>query len=378
MIYFDNGATTYPKPKRVPKAVENAFYEYGANPGRSGHEMAMQTALKVYECRETAASLFHHTEVENVVFSLNCTHAINMALKGALRWGDHVIISDLEHNSVLRPVHCMAQRGAITYSVATVQSDDDETVAAFESLIRPNTRMIACTHGSNVFGIRLPAEKIGALCRRHGLLFLLDAAQTAGIVDIDVDGWGVAFLCTAGHKSLYGPTGTGLLITPFGEALETIMEGGTGSYSAYYDMPPDMPDHLESGTVNTMGIVGLLEGMRFVEEKGVDALYRHEMEITGLVYHALKSMPGVELYTPLVAGKSLPVLSFNVRGKSSEETTDLLSEKGFALRGGLHCAPLAHKKMGTINMGTARISVGAFNTKEQAARLCDEIKKISA
>lgn len=378
MIYFDNGATTFPKPKRVPRAVDQAFRTYGANPGRSGHEMSMQTAVKVYECRESAANLFHHTQVEDVVFTLNCTAAVNMALKGVLKWGDHIIISDLEHNAVLRPVHCMARRGAITYDVAQVFEDDEQTLRSFESLIRPNTRMIACTHASNVFGIRLPAAMIGQLCRRRGLLFLLDAAQTAGVVDIDVDGWGIDFFCTAGHKSLYGPSGTGLLITPHGSEMETILEGGTGSYSADYDMPTDMPDRLESGTVNTVGIIGLQEGIGFVQDRGLDNLYRHELQVAQVIYDRLRQINGVQLYTPLVPGKSLPVISFNVKGKSSEETASLLSEEGFALRGGLHCAPLAHKKMGTIDKGTARISIGAFNTEEEGRMLCGAVEKISA
>lgn len=377
MIYFDNGATSFPKPKRVKAAVMEAFDHYGANPGRSGHKLSIATAVKVYECREAAMRLFGASAVEDVVFTSNCTHALNIVFKGALRRGDHVILSDLEHNSVLRPVHTLAQRGLVGYSVARVQEDEEHTVAEFERLIRPETKMIACTHGSNVMGIRLPIAKLGALAKAYDLLFLVDAAQTAGVVDIDMQRDGIDFLCTAGHKSLYGPSGTGLLITPLGTALHTLMEGGTGSMSAEYAQPRDMPDRLESGTVNTLGIIGLGAGISYIQEKGIETIYNHEMKLGSRIYNALSQMKHIKLYTTsFQKGKHLPVISFNIDDLNSEETTELLSEKGFALRGGLHCAPLAHKKMGTLDTGAARISIGAFNTTSQADQLIKAIERI--
>lgn len=377
MIYFDNAATTFPKPRRVARAVQGAMERYGANPGRSGHKLSMETAARVYTCRESAAELFG-AEVDQVVFTSNCSHALNMAIKGALRQGDHVIISDLEHNSVLRPVHVLAQRELITYSVAQTARDDDDTVAAFESLINERTRLIACTHASNAFGIRLPIERICAMAHRHGVLFLLDAAQTAGVLPIDMKKTGIDFLCTAGHKSLYGPSGTGLLITPYGEYLATLMEGGTGSASALFDMPDIMPDRLECGTVNTAGILGLGAGISFVREKGMAALHRQEMRVAGEIYRQLRAVPRAELYTDrFTPEKNVPVISFNLAGISSEELTDKLSDRGFALRGGLHCSPLAHRKMGTLELGTARISVGAMNTMQQAEQLCTAIRRIA-
>lgn len=377
MIYFDNAATTFPKPRRVLRAVQSAFEKYGANPGRSGHRLAMDTAVKVYECRESVAELFG-AEADAVVFTSNCSHALNIALKGVLRHGDHVVISDLEHNSILRPVHALAKGGVIGYSVAEVFFDEDATVAAFEAAITRNTRMIACTHASNAFGIRLPIEKLGALAKRRGLLFLVDAAQTAGVLPIDVKSCGIDFLCTAGHKSLYGPSGTGLLVTPHGEKLATLMEGGTGSASADYGMPDTVPERLECGTVNTMGIIGLAAGINFVKERGIEQIHRQEMRVGAEIDRRLREIPGVTLYTPdFTPERNVPVIAFNLEGVPSEELTQRLSDRGFALRGGLHCAPIAHAKMGTLETGAARISIGVMNTVEQGAKLCAAVARIA-
>lgn len=377
MIYFDNAATTFPKPRRVTRAVCEAMERYGANPGRSGHKLSLDTAARVYECREAAAELFG-AEVDQVVFTSNCSHALNIAIKGALRQGDHVIISDLEHNSVLRPVHALARRELISYSVAETGPDDDATVAAFEALITDRTRLIACTHASNAFGIRLPVERLCEMAHRHEILFLVDAAQTAGVLPIDVKRTGIDFLCTAGHKCLYGPSGTGLLITPFGEYLSPLMEGGTGSASAQYDMPDIIPDRLECGTVNTAGILGLGAGLSFVREKGIGALHRQETRLCTEIDRQLRAMPRAILYTPPFSqDRNVPVISFNLEEMSSEELTEKLSAGGFALRGGLHCAPLAHRKMATLELGAARISVGAMNTMQQAEQLCMAVRHIA-
>jgi len=378
MIYFDNGATSFPKPRRVAQAVGEAFDKYGANPGRSGHEMSIDTAIRVFEVRESLADLFGARSPQNVVFTLNCTQAVNMAVKGALRAGDHVIISDLEHNAVLRPIHALAQRGVITYSIAETFPEHSRTLASFAGHIMPNTRMIACTHASNVSGAVLPIEEIGRLCEERDILFLVDAAQSAGVLDINLQRCGIDFLCAAGHKGLYGPSGTGLLITALGSFMDTIIEGGTGSFSGSFDQPVEMPDRLESGTVNTMGILGLGAGVSFVKEKTLQVIYTHEMKLAIETFAALRDTPGVTLYTPSFEfGANVPVLPFNIEGKPSEETTALLSDKGFALRGGLHCAPLAHQKLGTLENGTARISFGSFNTIEQVNRLCEEIAKLA-
>jgi len=378
MIYFDNGATSFPKPRRVAQAVGEAFSSYGANPGRSGHQMSIQTAVKVFEARETLAGLFRLQSPEEVVFTQNCTYAVNLALKGILRHGDHVIISDLEHNAVLRPVHTLARRGLITYSIAQTFPDRAQTAASFASHILPSTRLIACTHASNVLGIILPVKDIGRLCRGRDLLFLVDAAQTAGVLDIFPREWGIDFLCVAGHKGLYGPSGTGALITLLGGLLDTVIEGGTGSFSDSYQQPGEMPDRLESGTLNTMGILGLGAGVAFVLEKSCAAIYSHEMKLALEIFSQLKTIPNVTLYSPdFNFGTHVPVLSFNINNMPSEQTIALLSDAGFALRGGLHCAPLAHQKIGTMETGAARISVGAFNTIQEAHKLCEAIAIIA-
>ncbi|MDR2909636.1 MAG: aminotransferase class V-fold PLP-dependent enzyme [Oscillospiraceae bacterium] len=378
MIYFDNAATTFPKPAAVQAASAEAFTRYGANPGRSGHPMSIDTATRVYEAREKAAAFLGAEQPEDAAFTLNCTHAVNIALKGLLCQGDHVILSDLEHNAVLRPLHALYERGIISYSIAETFSDPGATVRSFSRLIRPETRLIAATHASNVFGLRLPIKELGELCRQRDILFLVDAAQTAGVVPIDARATGIDFLCAAGHKGLYGPSGTGLLITPLGSLLETITEGGTGSHSAEYSQPRDMPDRLESGTVNTMGILGLGAGIEWVSKITPQKIYAHEMKVATHVFERLKRIKGVILYTPdFGPGSHMPVVAFNLEGKSSEEVTSRLGDMGFALRGGLHCAPLAHQKMGTLSQGAARISVGVFNTEQEADSLCDAVKKLA-
>ncbi|WP_066459397.1 aminotransferase class V-fold PLP-dependent enzyme [Anaerotruncus rubiinfantis] len=378
MTYFDNAATTFPKPLAVKAAVDQALVRYGANPGRSGHDLSVETAEQVFGVRTKAAAFFGAADESQIVFTQNCTYAVNIVIKGLLCHGDHVIISDLEHNAVLRPVHALATRGVITYSMAKTSLDDEETVDAFRRLIRPETRAIITTHASNVFGVKIPIEKLAVLARQYGLYFIVDAAQTAGVEPIDVSGMGIDFLCTAGHKSLYGPTGTGLLITALGSRLTPLAEGGTGSVSADYNQPDFMPDRHESGTLNTVGILGLGAGIDFVNRHGIGRIAHYETMVARCIYDEISTEPNVVLYTPAPQqGVNLPVLSFNIKGKSSEETTGLLNQAGFALRGGLHCAPSAHEKYGTLDGGTARISVGAFNTVEQGYDLACAIKRIA-
>lgn len=379
MIYFDNAATTFPKPLSVKNAVDEAMLCFGANPGRSGHELAAQTARQIYAVREKAAVFFGAADVEQVVFTQNCTYALNTAIKGLLRHGDHVIVSDLEHNSVLRPIHRMASGGVITYSVAQTHSDPDKTVDAFRQLIRQGTRAIVCTHASNVFGVKMPAARMGMLCRQYGIYFIMDAAQTAGIEPIDIQAMNIDFLCMAGHKSLYGPSGTGMLITPLGNSLSPLVEGGTGSVSYDLVQPDFMPDRLESGTLNTAGIIGLGAGIDFINQWGMDKIAAREMEVLCCIYAGLSKIGRVKLYTRYPDPTAqVAVLSFNLEGMSAEETTERLSAAGFAVRGGLQCAPLAHKKFGTDQGGTVRVSVGAFNTMEQGCALVHAVDDIAS
>lgn len=368
MIYLDNGATTYPKPPQVRAALSEAMTRFGANPGRAGHNMAMQTAESVFHVRESAAELFHAPGPENVVFTLNCTEAVNFVLKGLLRPGDHAVVSCLEHNAVFRPLWSLAKLG-ISYTVARVfPGDDDRTVASFASCMKTNTRLIACIHASNVWGIRLPAERLAQLAHERGAAFLLDAAQSAGIVPIDLRSLQADYLCCAGHKGLYGPMGTGMLIFSPGAELQlnTLLEGGTGSASASPEQPMLLPDRFESGTGNTPGVIALGEGIRFVRQKGEAKILKYEMDLIRRLYHRLEEAPNIILYTAEPDDEHyVPVLSFNHVGMTSEETAAQLNRAGFAVRAGLHCAPLAHQWAQTLETGAVRCVPSVFTRPEQ-------------
>ncbi len=377
MIYFDNAATSYPKPPGVLAALRGAMVYYGANPGRGGHDLSISTAQAVYQVREAAANLLDVPNPENVIFTNNCTHGLNTVIQGVLAPGDHVIVSDLEHNSVTRPLYRLLRQG-VTFDIAqTVPGDDDQTVRAFAKLMNGKTRLIICTHGSNVFGIKLPVRQLAEMARRAGVLFLVDAAQTAGVLDISAVTDGFDYLCAPGHKGLYGPTGTGVMVINTTVMPAPLMQGGTGSQSYAYEQPDFPPDCYESGTINTLGIIGMGAGLAYVTARTPQKIYAYEMSLAGYIYNHLSRNSKVELYTPAPrVGESLPVLSFNLQGLTGEETAACLNKQGFALRGGLHCSPLAHKKYGTLERGTARISVGCFNTLCEAEMLCAAIKKI--
>ena len=379
MIYFDNAATTFPKPTAVYRGCEKAMYIFGANPGRSGHKFSIETAEMVFSAREAVADFFNAGDVENVVFTLNCTMSINMVLKGLLKKGDHVVISNFEHNAVARPIYRLESDGIISYSIASViEGKGESTVSNFKKAMRPNTKLVVCTHASNVFGIKLPIREIGALCKSRGVLFMVDAAQTAGVVPIDMKKDGIDFLCVAPHKGLYAPMGTGILVAEKAKMLKTIIEGGTGSASLDLSQPITPPDKFESGTLNVVGIAGILYGINTIKRIGLNTISLHEFGIVRNVYRRLKANPKIELYTDIPDERhNVPVLSFNVKGMDSAEVTSLLSEKGFALRGGLHCAPLAHIAKGTEKIGTVRLCPSMFTTINDSNKLCNAIFSIS-
>lgn len=377
MIYFDNAATTFTKPGSVYSAVQNAMRNYGANPGRSGHSLAMKAAGTVYECRCRVARLFNCTKEENVVFTLNGTMSLNMAIKGVARKGDHFIISCLEHNASARPVAELKRRGVIDYDIAQVSEDDEKTVKSFEKLIRKNTRAIVCTHVSNVFGTVLPIEKIGQLARDRGIIFIVDAAQSAGILPIDVKRMNIDFLCMPAHKGLFAPMGLGVLVVCSDIPLETVIEGGTGSASSSLAQPDFLPDRLESGTVNLPAIAGLSAGIDFINSVGIKNILLHEEKIVNYLYDGLSDIDGVALYTPKPRYPSFaPLFSFNVVGMKSDAVAHILDEENIAVRAGLHCAVLAHNHYGTANGGTVRLSPSVFNTCHQAEYIVRIVKKI--
>lgn len=333
----------------------------------------MEAAESVYRARCTAASFFG-AQTENTVFTSNCTHALNLAVKGAAPEGCHILISDLEHNSAARPVYALSRRG-YSFDVFHVSDDDWRTAESIEKLVRPDTAMLVCTLGSNVTGKVPPYKMIGEICRRRGICFVADGAQACGVADIKLSD-GINILCTAGHKSLYGPTGTGLLLTDGAFRSAPLMEGGTGSTSLDMDQPDFMPDALESGTLNVCGIAGLEAGIRFVMSRGTAAVYNHEENLCRRFINGLKSIGGVSIYRS--CGRNLPIVSFNIDGYTSNEAAAMLSDRGFALRGGLHCAGLAHKALGTAPEGTVRFSPSVFNSISETDALLCAVKNISA
>ncbi len=371
MQYWDNAATTFPKPMAVKNAIDTAILKYGANPGRGGHTMAYATSEAVYRCREEAASLFGVDDPSRVIFTLNCTMSLNMVIKGVLKNGGRALISDMEHNAVLRPLFAISNPRPV-YDIATVSlTDSQQTVENFKRKIRPDTKLIVCTHASNVWGTVLPIREIGALAHSKGIPFAVDAAQTAGVIPIDMEKDNVDFLCVAGHKGLYGPMGTGMLITSGKYPLPSFIEGGTGSRSLEPMQPVDLPDHLESGTPNTVGICGLCAGIQWVKAQGCPRIWNEEIYRLQRVYRTLNKCKGIRLYTqyPQI-GKTAPVLSFNVGDIPSEVVAQELNKYGVAVRAGLHCAPMAHRKMGTEKTGAVRLAPSVFTSANDAEKVC--------
>lgn len=376
MIYFDNAATTYPKPHSVISAMTGALIEYGANPGRAGHRLSMKTAEAVFSAREKCAGFFG-AETENTVFTLNCTHALNTAIKGIMKPGDHIVCSDIEHNAVLRPVYALSKEKGVTCSFAPTSDDDEMTAAAFERLITRKTRAVVCTLAGNVTGKILPVRKIGEICRRRNICFIVDAAQGAGVLPLKLSD-GINIICAAGHKGLYGPMGTGLMITDGKYRLSTITEGGTGSASKELAQPEFMPDRFESGTINTAGAISLGAGIDFVRNKGLDVIYNHEITLCRRFYSELEKNSRVNLYTPYPDEKYAPVIPFNIKGLGSEETAERLSRAGFCLRGGFQCAYPVHKKIGTGETGAVRFSPSVFSTVGETNSLIRAISRLAA
>lgn len=378
MIYFDNGATTFPKPQSVVNAVNYAITQIGANPGRGGHNMAMKASDVLYECRSNAAKLFDIDNPENVIITNNCTTALNTVIKGVLKSGDHAVISSYEHNAVVRPLEFLKSKG-IEYSIAQVEYGDvEKTIDNFRSSFRENTKLVICTHASNVFGIRLPIERISALCKLNGVLFCTDAAQTAGIIPISLKNTDIDYLCTAGHKGLYGPMGTGLLIINSDVIPESLTQGGTGSLSVQINQPEILPDKFESGTHNLLGIAGLNEGIKYVMHKTEQRIFNYEIRLAQNLYDGLAKIDDIELYTKRPNEReSVPVISFNLRNIDSETTAQILNDKfNIAVRAGLHCAPLAHKCFGTVEKGTVRAVVSSFSTMNEVNYLIKSVSQI--
>lgn len=377
MIYLDNSATTYPKPQSVRDALYQATISFGANPGRGGYRMSTETASQIYKVRENIAEMFGSDSEENVVFTLNCTHALNMAIKGLSRKGGHAVTSCLEHNSVMRPLEKLSENGNFSYDIARVSDDDEITLRNFERKIRQNTCFIVCTYASNVFGDILPIEKLGLLAKKHKIPLIVDAAQAAGILDIDMKRDNISCLCMPGHKGLYGPAGTGVLIISDDIDLDTIMEGGTGSESKSLIQPSFLPDRFECGTQNTAGIIALGKGIEFLKREKIKNIHDKECFLIESLYRNFLKDEDVIVYNKFERKRFVPIFSFNLIGRTGEETASFLSRFGIALRGGFHCNPMAHEHYGTLSTGTARVSVSAFNGKNDINYLTNCINKIA-
>lgn len=376
MIYLDNGATSFPKPLSVRQNVDISLKKFSANPGRSGHSLSLRAAKEIFECRKRLKKLFNVNSEEEIIFTENCTMALNTVIFGLLSEGDHVLISSMEHNSVTRPLESLKDKG-VTYSTFDYSYDDNETVDNVRNLIKPETKLVICTHASNVFGFRFPIERICALCHAYGILFCVDSAQSAGVFDIDVGTNQYDFVCMSGHKSLYGPMGTGVLILN-NRNLKPLLYGGTGTESIKKSQPEGLPEKFESGTQNMNGISGLKAGVAFVKNRGIKNIYNHEYKLAKRLFNGLANNRKVITYNKSFDyGKVAPVVSFNIDGVYSEDIVAKLNKYGIMTRGGLHCSPLAHTTMNTIENGTVRVVPGAFNTINDINYLLNVIRKLT-
>ncbi len=375
LIYFDNAATSGHKPKVVIDATLGALKNYSANPGRSGYKASLDAAIAVYKVREKTSDFFGSDGAEQVCFTANCTHSINFVLNGVLERGDHIIVSSLEHNAVMRPLHNLLKLKGIDFDIASVDLfNSNNTVESFKKLIKPNTKMIFTTNASNVTGTVIPIKEIGEICRNKGILFGVDAAQSAGVLSINMKEMHIDYLCVAAHKGLFAPMGTGILIARKPINNITIL-GGTGSNSKEMLQPENFPERLESGTLSVPNIMGVGAGIDFLKSLGINKIYEKELSLTKYLYEHLSNL-GCSLYAPFPEKNLyIPVLSFNVKNKNSLEIADYLGKQGIAVRGGFHCAPYAHIAIKTEEIGAVRVSPSIYNNKSHCDMLIYSIKK---
>ncbi len=369
MIYLDNAATTLVKPYAVAEACNLWLSKYSANPGRGGHKFSLNAGNKVYECRELISKLFNIEKPENIIFTLNTTMALNIAITGFVKAGMHIVISGMEHNSVYRTVsNC-----GCPFTIAEPDPSGFVSEESIKKAVRPNTALIVVTHASNVVGTINPIRKIGEFAKSRGITFLVDAAQSAGVLDIDVKRDNIDMLAFAGHKMLMGPSGTGGLYVSPKTKLSPIIYGGTGSVSESADQPDFLPDRFESGTLNVVGIAGLTEGVKYILKNTPKAIHQYEQKLTERLLQGLYNIDGINLYG---GADRVGIVSFSINNSDSVSVCNMLDSMNIASRGGLHCAPLAHKSMNT-DKGLVRLSVSCFNTKNHIDKAIDAIYKIS-
>ena len=380
MIYLDNAATSFPKPNAVTREVLRCMTRYCGNPGRGGHSLSLAAARKVFECRNEAAELLGCPDADKIIFTQNTTHALNLVIKGLFKKGDHVIISDIEHNSVLRPIAKLMQDGIIEYSVFKTRAQNKNRnpaliCADIAKKLKSNTRAVITSHASNICSVSMPIYEIGAFCKKHGLYFIVDAAQSAGHIPINMSKMNIDALCAPSHKSLYGPQGCGFaaLSSEIAERLDTLTEGGSGVNSFDLVMPETSPERYEAGTLPTPAIAGLCEGIKQIKSMGISAINEYECELYRYARERLLNIDGITVYAPHHEGS---VLLFNKNGKSPEELSSELNANGICTRGGYHCAPLAHSTLGTDETGALRISFSIFNKKSEIDTLAKIVNNI--
>jgi cysteine desulfurase/selenocysteine lyase len=377
-IYFDNAATSWPKPEATYAAMDRFSRLTGGSPGRSGHRLSIEAGRVIMETRESLARLFGTGDPFQIVFTKNATEALNLAITGLLLPGDHAITSSMEHNSVMRPLRALEDRG-VELSVTRCSQGGALDLQELASAIRNNTKAIFLVHASNVTGAIMPIREVGKIARKHGLFFGVDAAQTAGALPIDVSDMNIDLLAFTGHKSLFGPQGTGGLYIRKGlEAkIQPLMVGGTGSRSEFESQPDFMPDRYESGTLNSVGIAGLGAGVAYILGRGVNDIRTREIMLTQRFLDGLKSIGGVHIYGSGDASRQIPVVSFNIDGVAPSEVSLALDEKFLILsRPGLHCAPAAHRTIGTFPGGTIRFSFGYFNTEDEITYALNAVSQL--
>lgn len=374
---MDNAATSYPKPEAVYEAVDRFNRFMGGNPGRGSSRSTLEAGSVVLQTREALAKLFNIGDSSRIAFTCNVTDAINTGLKGILQPGDHVITTSMEHNAVARTLYYLSQQG-VEWTAVPCDPQGRLDPEDIRKAIRPNTRMICMLHASNLTGTIMPIEEVGKIARQENVLFMVDSAQTAGILPIDVERACIDLLAFTGHKALLGLQGTGGLYVRPGLTVKPLRQGGTGSFSEYLEQPELMPDCLESGTLNTPGLAGLLAGVRFIKETGLDTIHQKEQILLEQLIEGLSEIPGVTLYGPSDLKQRTAVLAINVEGMDCGELSlNLDYEFGIITRAGLHCAPLAHQTIGTFERGACRLSPGFFTTQEDIDKVIRSVYQLA-
>ena len=378
LIYLDNAATSYPKPYAVSEAVKKYMLYCGGNAGRGGYSTAIEAAKSVFDCRERLAKFFDAGGEGVTFFTMNTTQGINMCIKGLLRRGDHVLISNIEHNAVYRPIYKLSQRGQITYDTFSVMQgenafDEKAILDDISKKVRKNTTMLICSAASNICSVRPPIKAIGEMCKQRGIKFVVDGAQAAGHFAVSVRKMNIDALCIPAHKGLLGPQGCGAVILGEGVEMQTLIEGGNGVDSLIGEMPDGIPERYEAGTLPIPAIVGLGEGISAVEQIGIENVERHERGLFELAKKELSKIERVKIYCPQNSGS---VILFSIDGYDSERACEYLAKKNICVRGGYHCAAIAHRTIGTAESGAIRASFGVFNRESDIDALCEAVRKI--